>query len=100
MGREDPLDKEMETHFSILTWEIPWTEEPGGLEFMGSQKEKKKVWKAKAVDLKNQKTAKVKWCCFKTIKKEEEKALMGYITKEQEVIGQILYIWLLIEYIF
>ena len=55
MGREDPLEKEMETHSSILTWEIPWTEEPGGLEFMGSQKEKKNVWKAKAVDLKNQK---------------------------------------------
>ena len=34
---EDPLEKEMETHSSILAWEIPWTEEPGGLQSMGSQ---------------------------------------------------------------
>ena len=33
VGQEDPLEKEMATHSSILTWEIPWTEEPGGLEF-------------------------------------------------------------------
>ena len=31
LGQEDPLEKEMATHFSILAWEIPWTEEPGGL---------------------------------------------------------------------
>ena len=31
LGGEDPLEKEMATHFSILAWEIPWTEEPGGL---------------------------------------------------------------------
>ena len=31
LGQEDPLEKEMATQFSILTWEIPWTEEPGGL---------------------------------------------------------------------
>ena len=36
--REDPLEKEMATHSSILAWEIPWTEEPGRLQFMGSQK--------------------------------------------------------------
>ena len=36
-GREYPLEKEMATHFSILAWEIPWTEEPGGLQSMGSQ---------------------------------------------------------------
>ena len=36
--REDPLEKEMATHFSILAWEIPRTEEPGKLESMGSQK--------------------------------------------------------------
>ena len=35
---EDSLEKEMATHFSILTWEIPWTEEPGGLQPTGSQK--------------------------------------------------------------
>ena len=37
LGREDPLEKEMATHPSILAWRIPWTEEPGGLQFMGSQ---------------------------------------------------------------
>ena len=31
LSQEDPLEKEMATHFSILTWRIPWTEEPGGL---------------------------------------------------------------------
>ena len=35
LSREDPLEKEMVTHSSILAWEIPWTEEPGGLQFMG-----------------------------------------------------------------
>ena len=34
---EDALEKEMATHSSILTWEIPWTEEPSGLQSMGSQ---------------------------------------------------------------
>ena len=34
-GREDPLEKEMATHSSILAWEIPWTEEPGRLQPMG-----------------------------------------------------------------
>ena len=37
LGQEDPLEKEMATHWSILTWEIPWTEEPGRLQSMGSQ---------------------------------------------------------------
>ena len=37
-GWEDPLEKEMATHSSILAWEIPWTEEPGRLQSMGSQK--------------------------------------------------------------
>ena len=36
LGREDALKKEMATHFSILAWEIPWTEEPGRLQSMGS----------------------------------------------------------------
>ena len=36
-GWEDPLEKEMATHYSNLAWEIPWTEEPGGLQSMGSQ---------------------------------------------------------------
>ena len=38
LGWEDPLKKEMATHSSILVWEIPWTEEPGGLQSMGSQR--------------------------------------------------------------
>ena len=38
LGWEGPLQKEMATHSSILAWEIPWTEEPGGLQSMGSQK--------------------------------------------------------------
>ena len=38
LGQEDPLEKEMATHSSILTREIPWTEEPGGLQSMGSQR--------------------------------------------------------------
>ena len=38
LGQEDPLEKGMATHSSILAWEIPWTEEPGGLQSMGSQK--------------------------------------------------------------
>ena len=37
LDREDPLEKEMATHSSILAWRIPWTEEPGGLQSMGSQ---------------------------------------------------------------
>ena len=36
LGWEDPLEQEMATQSSILAWEIPWTEEPGGLQFMGS----------------------------------------------------------------
>ena len=38
LGQEDPLEEEMATHSSIFAWEIPWTEEPGGLQSMGSQK--------------------------------------------------------------
>ena len=37
LGRDDPLEKEMATHSSILAWRIPWTEEPGGPQSMGSQ---------------------------------------------------------------
>ena len=35
LGPEDPLEKEMATHTSILAWKIPWTEEPSGLQSMG-----------------------------------------------------------------
>ena len=37
LGQEDPLEKEMAIHSSILAWKIPWTEEPGGLQSTGSQ---------------------------------------------------------------
>ena len=37
LGWKDPLEKEMATHSSVLAWEIPWTQEPGGLQSMGSQ---------------------------------------------------------------
>ena len=39
LGQEDAPKKEMASHCSILTWEIPWTEEPGRLQSMGSQRE-------------------------------------------------------------
>ena len=38
LGREDPLERGMATHSSILAWKIPWTEEPDGLQSMGSQR--------------------------------------------------------------
>ena len=38
LGQEDPLEKGMATHSSILAWRIPWTGEPGRLQFMGSQR--------------------------------------------------------------
>ena len=38
LHREDPLEEGMVTHSSILDWRIPWTEEPGGLQSMGSQR--------------------------------------------------------------
>ena len=37
LGRKDPLEKEMATHASILAWKIPWMEEPGRLQSMGSK---------------------------------------------------------------
>ena len=38
LGREDPLKEGMATHSSLLAWRIPWTEEPGGLQSIGSQR--------------------------------------------------------------
>ena len=38
LGQVDPLEKRMPTHFSILAWRIPWTEKPGGLQFLGLQR--------------------------------------------------------------
>ena len=40
LGREDLLEKEMATHSSTLVWKIPWLEEPGGLQSLGSQRVK------------------------------------------------------------
>ena len=36
LGQEEPFEKEMATHSSILAWKVPWTEEPGGLQSLGS----------------------------------------------------------------
>ena len=41
LGGEDPLEEDMATHFSILAWRFPWTEEPGGLQSLGLQRVKK-----------------------------------------------------------
>ena len=41
LGQEDPLEKEMATHSSILAWRIPWTEEPGGLQSIGCKESDK-----------------------------------------------------------
>ena len=38
LGQEDPLEEEMATHSSVLAWEIPWTEQPCGLQSMGLQR--------------------------------------------------------------
>ena len=43
LGQEDTLEKEMATHSSVLAWIIPWTEEPGGLQSMGSQSDTTEV---------------------------------------------------------
>ena len=40
LGWEDPLEKGMATHSSVLAWKIPWTEEPGGIQSTGSQRDK------------------------------------------------------------
>ena len=56
LGQEDPLEKEMATHTRILAWEIPRTEEPGGLQSMGLQKSQKQLsnltitWEKKPLD--------------------------------------------------
>ena len=44
VGQEDPLEKEMATHSSILAWRIPWTEEPGGLQSIGLQESDTTEW--------------------------------------------------------
>ena len=44
LGLEDPLEEEMTTHSSILAWKMPWTEEPEGLQFLGSQRVGLDLW--------------------------------------------------------
>ena len=44
LGPEDPLEKEMAAHSSILAWRIPWTEEPGGLQSMGYRESDTTEW--------------------------------------------------------
>ena len=44
LGQENPLKKGMATHNSILAWRIPWTEEPGGLQSIGSQRVRQLKW--------------------------------------------------------
>ena len=56
LGQKDPLEKEMATHTSILAWRIPWTEEPGGLQSIGLQRDMTERlththhWKVKNLD--------------------------------------------------
>ena len=49
LGQEDPLEKRMATHSSILAWRIPWTEEPGGLQSVGSHRVDTTVAAAKSL---------------------------------------------------
>ena len=44
LGQEDPLEKEMATHYRIISWEIPWTEGPGRLQSLGSQNSWAQLW--------------------------------------------------------
>ena len=57
---KDPLEKEMETHSSILTWEIPWTEEPGRLQSVGSQRVRHNL----ETEQQQQQTQKTKQCAY------------------------------------
>ena len=57
LGQEDPLEKEMATHSGILVWEIPWTEEPVGLQSTGSQRVRHDL-------VTEQQVARFAWCMF------------------------------------
>ena len=52
LGQEDPLTKRKATHSSILAWRIPWTEEPGGLQTLGSQKVRREWRNGASTELK------------------------------------------------
>ena len=56
-GGKDPLEKETATHSSILAWEIPWTEEPGGLLVHGVAKESDVIWRP------NNNNPLIRWAC-------------------------------------
>ena len=51
LGQEDPLEKELATHTSILAWRIPWTEEPGGLQSNGVTKSRTQLFFCDAGDI-------------------------------------------------
>ena len=61
LDREDPLEKGMATQSSILAWRTPWTEEPGGLQFMGSQRVKHDWTTNKDIDVQGSLPWKVKF---------------------------------------
>ena len=61
LGQEDPLEKEMATHSSIFAWRIPCTEEPGGLQSMGSQSQTRLSMHAFAKELKAKVTTTFCW---------------------------------------
>ena len=61
LGQKDPPEKEMATHSSILAWEIPWTEEPGGLQFMGLQRVRHDYSTDTAATILGMTKMKVKW---------------------------------------
>ena len=80
LSREDPLEEEMATHSSVLAWGIPWTEEPGGLQSMGSQRVGDN-WS----DLAHIRASKIGffWCGFLSEgRKREDRDLLYKISKE------------------
>ena len=58
LGQEDPLEKGMATHYSILAWRIPWTEEPSGLQSMGLQSQTQLKWLSTHTTINHRKS----WC--------------------------------------
>ena len=74
LSQEDTLEKGMTTHSSILGWEIPWIEEPGGLQSMGSQKSQ--------TQLSNQTTVAQ---FYRELKRDCMENLQGCLTEEQKV---------------
>ena len=67
LGQEDPLEEEMATHFSILAWEIPWTEEPCGLHTLGSQRARHDLITKQQRILTIQRQIRYRICCQKNL---------------------------------